>query len=71
MDDDNNKNNSKNQIRNTDSFCFNLNFKSVKKVFRVTPPTIEETFSKEKVIQTRSYAIEATVVRIMKHREKL
>ena len=52
-----------------DKFAFNQSFISQKKVFKVVPPSLEQTFNKEKVIEDRSYAVEATIVRVMKHRK--
>jgi len=57
------------KINTTDSFRFNKKFSSQKKVFKVLPPSLEQTFNKEKVIESRSYAVEACIVRIMKHRK--
>ena len=37
----------------------------------MAPPSLEQTFCKEKVIERRSYAVEATIVRIMKSHKTL
>lgn len=54
-----------------DSFSINETFTSQLKKVKLPLPALEEFFSKEKVIEDRSIAIEAAIVRIMKSRKQL
>ena len=58
-------------LQEGDAFSLNSEFQSASKRIIIPVPHVEETYSKEKVSEDRSHAIEACIVRVMKSRKKL
>eukprot|EP01017_Pseudomicrothorax_dubius_P033611 TRINITY_DN4518_c0_g1_i1.p1 TRINITY_DN4518_c0_g1~~TRINITY_DN4518_c0_g1_i1.p1 ORF type:complete len:525 (+),score=147.15 TRINITY_DN4518_c0_g1_i1:568-2142(+) len=58
-------------ISSAERFRFNVNFTSTARRIVLPVPILDETQTKEKVDNDRELAIEAAIVRIMKHRKQL
>jgi cullin 1 len=58
-------------IADDDRFSPNTQFQCPQLKLKIPPPITEETHNKERVVEDRSIAIEAAIVRIMKARKQL
>lgn len=58
-------------ISGDESFAPNTGFSCPQLKLRIPPPVTEETHNKERVVEDRTIAIEAAIVRIMKARKEL
>ncbi len=60
-----------NSIQETDSFRFNVDFHSPNRVIQVPCAVFEESNVAKKVSEDRTYEIQASIIRIMKSRQKM
>jgi len=58
-------------IEDDEKFSPNTQFQCPQLKLKIPPPITEETHNKERVVEDRSIAIEAAIVRIMKARKQL